>query len=186
MGSWGPRWWCSSRPTEHEGIIERAHDDLERSFLPGRTFTGAKDFNHQLQGCRCLRAHAPDVGLCAGRSDRRRSPRDAHIAAGGTGGGWRCATRLARDHYVRLDSNDYSVHPAVIGRRIEVRADLDRIQVFGEGVGRWGEVFGDDVVAAAMIDRLVHHAEVIALKGDFFRIKDRDLGRVPGSSTEET
>ena len=26
----------------------------------------------------------------------------------------------------------------------------------------WGEVFGDDVVAAAMIDRLVHHAEVIA------------------------
>jgi DNA replication protein DnaC len=29
--------------------------------------------------------------------------------------------------------------------------------------GRWGEVFGDDVVAAAMIDRLVHHAEVIAL-----------------------
>ena len=50
---------------------------------------------------------------------------------------------------------------------------------------RWGEVFGDDVVAAAMIDRLVHHAEVIALKGDSYRIKDRDLGRVPGSSTEE-
>ena len=32
--------------------------------------------------------------------------------------------RLPRDHYVRLDSNDYSVHPAEIGRRIEVRADL--------------------------------------------------------------
>ena len=44
--------------------------------------------------------------------------------------------------------------------------------------GRWGEVFGDDV-AAAMIDRLVHHAEVIALKGDSYRLKDRDLGRVP-------
>jgi IstB-like ATP binding protein len=51
--------------------------------------------------------------------------------------------------------------------------------------GRWGEVFGDDVVAAAMIDRLLHHAEVIALKGDSYRIKDRDLGRVPGSTTEE-
>ena len=51
---------------------------------------------------------------------------------------------------------------------------------------RWGEVFGDDVVAAAMIDRLVHHAEVVALKGDSYRLKDRDLGRVPGSSTEET
>ncbi|WP_232327283.1 ATP-binding protein, partial [Mycobacterium sherrisii] len=42
----------------------------------------------------------------------------------------------------------------------------------------------DDVVAAAMIDRLVHHPEVIALKGDSYRIKDRDLGRVPGSTTE--
>jgi DNA replication protein DnaC len=45
--------------------------------------------------------------------------------------------------------------------------------------GRWGEVFGDATVAAAMIDRLVHHAEVIALKGDSYRLKDRDLGRVP-------
>ena len=47
--------------------------------------------------------------------------------------GWRNATRLARDHYIRLDSNDYSVHPGVIGRRIEVIADLDRVQVFCEG-----------------------------------------------------
>ena len=45
--------------------------------------------------------------------------------------------------------------------------------------GRWGEVFGDAVVAAAMIDRLVHHAEVIALKGDSYRLKGRDLPRVP-------
>ena len=51
--------------------------------------------------------------------------------------------------------------------------------------GRWGEVFGDDVVAAAMIDRLVHHAEVIALKGDSYRLKDRDLGRVPHQPAED-
>ena len=51
--------------------------------------------------------------------------------------------------------------------------------------GRWGEVFGDDVAAAAMIDRLVHHAEVIALKGDSYRLKDRDLGRVPAATTTD-
>ena len=51
--------------------------------------------------------------------------------------------------------------------------------------GRWGEVFGDDVVAAAMIDRLVHHAEVISLKGDSYRLKDRDLGRVPHQPAED-
>lgn len=45
--------------------------------------------------------------------------------------------------------------------------------------GRWGEVFGDATVAAAMIDRLVHHAEVVPLKGDSYRLRDRDLGRVP-------
>jgi DNA replication protein DnaC len=45
--------------------------------------------------------------------------------------------------------------------------------------GRWGEVFGDATVAAAMIDRLVHHAEGVSLKGDSYRLKDRDLGRVP-------
>jgi len=45
--------------------------------------------------------------------------------------------------------------------------------------GRWGEVFGDATVAAAMIDRLVHHAEVVSLKGDSYRLKDRDPGRVP-------
>ena len=47
--------------------------------------------------------------------------------------GWRSFARLARDHYIRLDSNDYSVHPAVIGRRIEVTAGLDRVTVACEG-----------------------------------------------------
>jgi DNA replication protein DnaC len=41
----------------------------------------------------------------------------------------------------------------------------------------WGEILGDDIVAAAMIDRLVHHAEIAALKGDSYRLKDRDLAR---------
>ena len=47
--------------------------------------------------------------------------------------GWRSSSRLPRDHYVRLDSNDYSVHPAVIGRRVEVIAGLDRVRVLSGG-----------------------------------------------------
>ena len=43
----------------------------------------------------------------------------------------------------------------------------------------WGEIFGDNTVAAAMIDRLVHHADIISLKGDSYRLKNRDLGRIP-------
>ena len=37
----------------------------------------------------------------------------------------------------------------------------------------WGEIFGDEVVAAAMIDRLVHHAEILSLKGDSYRLRER-------------
>jgi hypothetical protein len=47
--------------------------------------------------------------------------------------GWRRSARLPRDHYVRLDGNDYSVDPAVIGRRIEVTADLARVKVTCDG-----------------------------------------------------
>jgi len=35
-----------------------------------------------------------------------------------------------------------------------------------------------------MIDRLVHHADVIALKGDSYRLKNRDLGRAPSPTDD--
>jgi hypothetical protein len=47
--------------------------------------------------------------------------------------GWRLSARLARDHYIRLDANDYSVHPAVIGRRVEIIAGLGNVRVLCEG-----------------------------------------------------
>ena len=40
----------------------------------------------------------------------------------------------------------------------------------------WGEIFGDDMAATAMVDRLIHHSEILSLKGDSYRLKDRDLG----------
>jgi transposase len=43
--------------------------------------------------------------------------------------GWRARARLPRDHYVRVDSNDYSVHPGVVGRTVEVVADLSTVTV---------------------------------------------------------
>jgi len=45
-----------------------------------------------------------------------------------------------------------------------------------------GQIFGDETTAVAMIDRLVHHAEVLSLKGDSYRLRDKDLGRAPVSS----
>ena len=47
--------------------------------------------------------------------------------------GWVNRVRLGRDYYVRLDSNDYSVDPAVIGRFVDVTADLSRVEVRHDG-----------------------------------------------------
>jgi DNA replication protein DnaC len=84
--------------------------------------------------------------------------------------------------YIPFEPEAANLFFQLVSSRYE-RASL--IVTSNKSFGRWGEVFGDDVVAAAMIDRLVHHAEVIALKGDSYRLKDRDLGRVPTTGTEE-
>ena len=43
--------------------------------------------------------------------------------------GWRNHVRLGRDYYVRVDTNDYSVHPRAIGARVDVAADLEVVRV---------------------------------------------------------
>lgn len=43
--------------------------------------------------------------------------------------GWQESLLLPRDHYVRVDSNDYSVDPQVVGRRVQVDADLEQVVV---------------------------------------------------------
>lgn len=50
----------------------------------------------------------------------------------------------------------------------------------------WGDVFGDRVVAAAMIDRIVHHADVISLKGASYRLKDSGITTLPSTRPENT
>jgi DNA replication protein DnaC len=84
--------------------------------------------------------------------------------------------------YIPFEAEAATLFFQLVSSRYE-RASL--IVTSNKPFGRWGEVFGDDIVAAAMIDRLVHHAEVIALKGDSYRLKDRDLGRVPAAATDE-
>ena len=83
--------------------------------------------------------------------------------------------------YIPFEAEAANLFFQLVSGRYE-RASL--IVTSNKPFGRWGEVFGDDTVAAAMIDRLVHHADVIALKGDSYRLKDRDLGRVPAATTE--
>ena len=126
---------CRPGDPEAKGIIERAHDYLERAFLPGRGFTGPADFNTQLQAWLDVVNRRRRRVLGCAPSDRVGADTAAMLALPPVPPviGWRISGRLPRDYYVRLDSNDYSVHPAVIGRRVEVVADLDRVRAFCDG-----------------------------------------------------
>ena len=126
---------CRPADPEAKGLVERFHDYLETSFLPGRSFAGPADFNAQLGRWLAVANTRIRRALGCSAAERITADKQAMLAlppvAPATG--WRFWTRLARDHYIRLDSNDYSVHPAVIGRRIEVTADLDRVTVACDG-----------------------------------------------------
>jgi transposase len=136
---------CKPADPEAKGLLERAHDYLERSFLPGRAFTGPADFNTQLGGWLAVANTRPKRVLGCAPADRITADKAAMLTLPPVAPvtGWRSSARLARDYYIRLDSNDYSVHPSVIGRRIEIAADLHRVTVLCDGrlVGDHGRVW---------------------------------------------
>jgi DNA replication protein DnaC len=84
--------------------------------------------------------------------------------------------------YIPFDPQAANLMFALVSSRYE-RASM--IVTSNKPFSRWGEIFGDDVVAAAMIDRLVHHAEILNLKGDSYRLKGKDLGPVRSAKPTE-
>src|SRR5207245_10751030 len=78
--------------------------------------------------------------------------------------------------YIPFDPEAANLMFSLVSSRYE-RASM--IVTSNKPFSAWGEIFGDEVVAAAMIDRLVHHAEILSLKGDSYRLRDRDLGGRP-------
>ncbi|MEP7021659.1 MAG: IS21 family transposase [Pseudonocardiales bacterium] len=126
---------CRPRDPEAKGLVERANGYLETSFLPGRSFTSPADFNTQLASW-LVRANDRQHRTIGCRpSDRIHADQQAMLALSPVDPvtGWRMSVRLPRDHYIRVDSNDYSVHPAAVGRRVEVVADLEQVSVLCAG-----------------------------------------------------
>jgi DNA replication protein DnaC len=58
----------------------------------------------------------------------------------------------------------------LVSRRYEKGAIL---LTSNRSVGEWGTVFGDPVVATAILDRLLHHSHVITIRGDSYRLKEK-------------
>ena len=131
-GTLGTRiYQAAPRDPETKGVIERANGFFETSFMPGRSFTGPGDYNTQLAdwlpraNSRMLRRTGAQPGVLVAQD----------VAAMGAlppvaptvGASMR--VRLARDYYVRVAGNDYSVDPTMIGRFVDVHAGLGEVVV---------------------------------------------------------
>ncbi|MCE5289252.1 MAG: IS21 family transposase [Nocardiaceae bacterium] len=120
---------------ESKGIVERANQFLETSFVPGRSFASPADFNCQLADWLPV-ANQRTVRRINGRpvdlinTDRRAMlalpPVDPVTTTVLT-------QRLPRDYYVRACGNDYSVDPSAIGQMVDVHTDLTSVVVTRNG-----------------------------------------------------
>lgn len=122
---------CKPGDPEAKGLVERANGYLETSFLPGRSFSSAEDFNAQLQGW-LQKANARIHSTLGCRPfDRIEEDRAAMLSFPPVlpDPAFRKILRLPRDHWVRVGSCDYSVHPCAVGRLVEVRCDLEWVVV---------------------------------------------------------
>lgn len=107
-----------------KGVVERLQGYLETSFEPGRSFLGPLDFQERLdrwfseranvrfhRTLRCRPADRLAEELAVMRPLPERLPDTDR----------RLCTRVPPDPYVRLDTNDYSLDPRLVGRRVDVR-----------------------------------------------------------------
>ena len=78
--------------------------------------------------------------------------------------------------YIPFDPEAASLMFSLVSNRYE-RASM--IVTSNKPFSKWGEIFGDDMAATAMIDRLIHHSEILSLKGDSYRLRGKELDAPP-------
>ena len=131
---------CRPGDPEAKGLVERANGYLESSFLPGRRFSSPADFNSQLTGWLEMANNRVHRTLRCRPADRLPEDQKAMMTFPPVlpDPALHLSMRLPRDHWVRVGSCDYSVHPRAIGRRVEVKVDPTQVVITlaGDVVGR--------------------------------------------------
>lgn len=74
--------------------------------------------------------------------------------------------------YLPIDKETSYVFFQLIAARYEKRST---VLTTNQPFSKWGDVFGDNVIASAIIDRLVHHCEIIKISGLSYRLKGRNI-----------
>lgn len=127
---------CKPNDPEAKGANERGNGYYETSFLPGRQFCDVDDFNDQLVTWLKRANRRVHAGIHAVPAELLHEDRGSMLNFPPVlpDPALRFSTRLPRDHYVRIETNDYSVNPRFVGRRVDVRMDLESVIVTCDGV----------------------------------------------------
>jgi len=72
--------------------------------------------------------------------------------------------------YQPLERAEANLVFQVIPKRYEKGSTL---LTSNKSFGEWGQVFGDEVLATAILDRLLHHCDVVPINGPSYRLKNR-------------
>jgi DNA replication protein DnaC len=72
--------------------------------------------------------------------------------------------------YLPFEANAAHLFFQLVSRRYE-RGSM--LITSNRSVGEWGTVFGDPVVATAILDRLLHHSHVVTIRGDSYRLREK-------------
>ena len=85
--------------------------------------------------------------------------------------------------YLPFEANAAHLFFQLVSRRYE-RGSM--LVTSNRAVGEWGTVFGDPVVATAILDRLLHHSHVLTIRGDSYRLREkRRSGLIQQRSAEK-
>lgn len=72
--------------------------------------------------------------------------------------------------YLPLEKDAAHLFFQLVARRYE-RGSM--LLTSNRSVGEWGDVFGDSVVATAILDRLLHHSHVLTIRGESYRLREK-------------
>lgn len=173
-------YFCERGDPEAKGCVERLQDFMERSFEPGRRFANELDFQLQLDTWFSERANPRMHKTLRARPSERLAEEVKVMAplpvpAPDTDRRW--VTRVAPDPYLRFDTNDYSLNPALVGQRVEIRASEREVLAValdtGEIACRHARVFAKHRTITAL-----EHARTLKTQ----RQERRDRGAGAGSA----
>ena len=123
-------YFCEARDPQAKGVVERLQGYAETNFEPGRRFANELDFQAQLDDWFDQRANRRMHRTLRCRPADRLSEELAQMAALPAelpAIDRRFVIRLPADPHVRVDTNDYSLDPALVGRRVEVRVSQTEV-----------------------------------------------------------